>query len=193
MSQLPPRPSAAGFAQRLWDNIYNPQSRQAREFGNSLKTDVHKQLKRGQSLRRLLKIVENVLEGTVEVTQLPSKPTVLPRISLPEVPHKRAGVRMPVTPKKARTTLVAPSIEPVLPKFKVAAVPAAVTTAGPEESEVVSLARETKASSRRSSAKENIVQYVRRIFGKQRDKSTVEVVKRRRQSPLVSTMASLLY
>lgn len=185
MEQLPPRPSVAGFAQRLWDNMYNPQARQTREFGNSLKSDVHHQLRQGQSLRSLLKIVENVLEGTVDTLPrtpvLPAAGTVTPV----DTQYKRSAARTQHVPKKARTSLVAPFIEPMAPEAK-------VKTVALGESEVELLGQQ-KRTSRRSAAKENFVQYMRRFFGKSREKSTVEVIKKRRQSPLVSTMASLLY
>ena len=184
MEQLPPRPSVSGFAQRLWDNMYNPQARQTLESANSLRSDVHNQLRQGQSLRQLLKVVEHVLEGTVDIPATSkSTPNGMPRR------REAVAIRPVSSHKKARTSMVAPFIEPVAPKLKVKDTPVAVASSElPMETLMV-----PKRPSKQSAAKENLVQYVRRIFGKGKEKSSVEVVKRRKQSPLVSTMASLLY
>uniref|UniRef100_A0A7S2X4X1 Uncharacterized protein n=1 Tax=Prorocentrum micans TaxID=2945 RepID=A0A7S2X4X1_PROMC len=64
-ASLPPRPVGNGWAARLWDNMYSVQ----KEFEtpkSALQEDVKLLLRKGQSLRSILRKVENVI-GEVQV------------------------------------------------------------------------------------------------------------------------------
>lgn len=114
----PPRPSNGGFIQRLWDNIYDPERSLAANDVNSLKTDVRSQLKRGQSMRQLLRVVETVLEGTVEPKQAVEAKPVVSTESEMKKSLSRPRASFPtrkVVNKKAKTSWVGTEITAYTP------------------------------------------------------------------------------